>query len=179
MIVVWGPLLRRLLRVAVPLGVRYVRSRRRAGRAGSGSRGAVTVIDVQPVGPLDRFDDAARRAVARAAEVQGGPDLTVEALLLGVLETHAPSADALRAAGADPDVVTDRLRDAVTAPAPGGTTAAARAALRAAERSADRRGAFSVEPTDLVAAVTGDAQQLGRVLDPASLAALRRVVGHL
>jgi ATP-dependent Clp protease ATP-binding subunit ClpA len=172
----WGSLVRRLVRTAISLGIRHVAQRRQRGGGRRPPHGGVTVIDVQPVGPFDRFSEPARRAVARAASLHDDAVVTVPSLLLGVLDTHRPSAVAVERAGVDLGqvraAVTDSLATASTSAA---ASPATREVLRAAERGADRRGSFRVEPHDLLTAVTQQPAGLASVLDQETVAALRRV----
>lgn len=173
---VWGPLVRRLVRIAISLGVRHVAQRRQRGGGRRAPRGDVTVIDVEPVGPFDRFSEPARRAVARAASLHDDAVVTVPSLLLGVLDTHRPSAVAVERAGVDLGRVRGEITDSLAAASTSAATASAtRQVLRAAERGADRRGSFHVEPRDLLTAVTQQPAGLASVLDDRTVAALRRV----
>lgn len=174
----WSPLLRRLLRALVGLGLRQaIRHGRRAARAREG-RPRPTVIDVERVDaprPFERFSEPARRAVAHAADLHGAGGPSSAALLLALLDTHEPTAAALAGAGLDVTAVRRRLREAVAAAGPlDGPTDDARRVLRGAPAAADRRGARRVEPRDLrevLLASSGELAGLLEALPPPGLGA--------
>lgn len=155
------------------IGLRHLLRRLRTAEPSREDAPAGTVIEVDAVGPFDRFTVPARRVVVRAAELQGGRQLSVPALLAALLEVHPPAADRLGRAGLDVPALRRTLSDAVreTGSSP---TAAGRVLATARER-ADRRGEFDVVPEDLLLAVAARPGGLTPILDRATLAALRRV----
>lgn len=176
---VWGPLLRRLARVAARIGVGYLVRRirisgRRRGRRTGHSDGAV--IDVEPVGPFDRFNEAARRAVARATQLHDGVRLTTSSLLLGLVESHPPTARSLADAGVNLPRLRANLAETVAAESGAdGPTPGARRVLREAQAHADRRQAFDVGPRDLLGALATARDELSAVVDEQTLTALTRL----
>lgn len=176
--VAWGPLLRRLVRVLARVGLGYlVRRGRRSGRSrrARGRRDG-TVIDVEPVGPFDRFTEPARRAVARATRLHDGGGLTTPGLLLGLVDSHPPTAASLAGAGVDLTRLRADLTQSVAAHRGAeGPTPGARRVLREARAHADRRAAFDVGPRDLLGALAGAHEELSAVLDDETRAALTRL----
>lgn len=156
----WSPLVRRLLRVLVGVGVREVvrhgrRARRTRSERSEGER--PTIIDVERVDtdrPFARFSEAAQRVVACAAVRDGGISLSGPGLLLALIDTDEVSAGRLIAAGTRLHALREHLQRAGgPSGGPSGIDRDARRTLRQAPRHADRRGAATVEPQDLLSAV--------------------------
>lgn len=178
--VAWGSLVRRLAWILAPVVLRHLRRLGGTARPGPGPDGGAsdadgTVIDVEAVGAFDRFDDATRRAVVRAAEEAGGAGFTADALLLGLADTWPALAQTLEDGEPGLAGLHARLEGGLMAGTGDGPGADARRVLEQAVARADRRGRFQAGRRDLLAALLDPAVGLTRRLDAPTLEALGRI----